>query len=158
MIYDVISQPKKENPYLSHGFTYSGHPLACAVGLKNIELMEKRKLCEHVQQMGPYFEQHLFSLQNHPLVGDARGSHYMLALELVANKHTKESFPAETAIAKQVYYECKRRGLMMRPIGSLCVFSPPLTFDKTAIDTTIAIVSESLDVVYKREKMAISEL
>lgn len=144
-MYDVISQPKKENPYLSHGFTYSGHPLACAVGLKNIELMEQDDTCGHVRTWGPYFEQALATLADHPIVGDVRGSHYMLCLELVQGKTTKTAFANEVTIAKRVYQHCKSRGLMMRPIGPLCVFSPPLTFDQAAIDKTVAIVKASLD-------------
>lgn len=143
-MHDVISQPKKENPSFSHGFTYSGHPLACAVGLKNIEILEREDYCGHVQRWGPYFEQQLGALIDSPIVGEVRGSHYMLALELVKDKTHKTGFAPEAEVAHRVYRHCKSRGLMMRPIGPLCVFSPPLTFDKAAIDQTVAIVKDSL--------------
>jgi adenosylmethionine-8-amino-7-oxononanoate aminotransferase len=68
----------------------------------------------------------------------------MMALELVKNPLTKEGFAPEVEIAKRVYQHCKDRGLMMRPIGPLCVFSPPLTFDKAAIDKMVDIVDQSL--------------
>lgn len=144
-IHDVIARPKDDNPSFSHGFTYSGHPLACAVGLKNIELLEEERWCEHVQTWGPYFETELFTLADHPLVGEARGSHYMLCLELVRDKRSKAGFDPSVEIAKRVYFHAKERGLMMRPIGPLCVFSPPLTFDQAAIDETVEIVHQSLD-------------
>ena len=144
-IYDVISRPKKENPSLTHGFTYSGHPLACAVGYKNIEILERDGFCDHVKKWGPYFEEQLKTLSNYEIVGDVRGSHYMMCLELVKNKKTKESFDFSLDVSKKVYKHCKKRGLMMRPITPLCVFSPPLTFDKEAIDETVSIVKESLE-------------
>ena len=144
-IYDVISRPKKENPSLTHGFTYSGHPLACAVGYKNIEILERDGFCDHVKKWGPYFEEQLKTLSNYEIVGDVRGSHYMMCLELVKDKKTKKSFDFSLDVSKKVYKNCKKRGLMMRPITPLCVFSPPLTFDKEAIDETVSIVKESLE-------------
>ncbi len=144
-IYEVISKPKKENPSLTHGFTYSGHPLACAVGVKNIEILERDGFCEHVQKWGPYFEEQMKTLLDYEIVGEVRGSHYMMCLELVRDKKTKESFHFDLNVSKKVYAHCKKRGLMMRPITPLCVFSPPLTFDKEAIDETVSIVRQSLE-------------
>lgn len=144
-IYEVISKPKKENPSLTHGFTYSGHPLACAVGVKNIEILERDGFCEHVQKWGPYFEEQMKTLLDYEIVGEVRGSHYMMCLELVRDKKTKESFHFNLNVSKKVYTHCKKRGLMMRPITPLCVFSPPLTFDKEAIDETVSIVRQSLE-------------
>lgn len=143
-IHDVISQPKKKNPYFSHGFTYSGHALACGVGLKNILIMEQENFCEHVQHWGPYFEQQLKQLEKFDVVGEVRGSHYMLALEYVKNKKEKSHFEEEVAIGKRIYYHCKRQGLIIRPIGPLNILSPPLTFDKAAIDETVAILDASI--------------
>lgn len=143
-IHEVISQPKADNPYFSHGFTYSGHALACGVGLKNIEILERDGFCAHVQQWGPYFKQQLKTLEELPIVGEVRGSHYMLALEYVKNKTTKVPFSDDQDIGKRVYYHCKNRGLILRPIGALNVLSPPLTYDKAAIDQTVAIVRESI--------------
>ena len=144
-IYEVISRPKKENPYFSHGFTYSGHPLCCEVGFKNIEILERDGFCNHVKKWGPYFEQQLKSLSDLEIVGDIRGSHYMLSLELVANKNTKLSFESEVGIAKRIYNHARTMGLIVRPIGSLIVLSPPLTFDKAAIDQTILIIRKSIE-------------
>ena len=144
-IYEVISRPKKENPYFSHGFTYSGHPLCCEVGLKNIEILERDGFCQHVQKWGPYFEQQLKSLSDLEIVGDVRGSHYMLSLELVTYKTTKFAFEPEVGIAKRIYHHARKMGLIVRPIGALIVLSPPLTFDKTAIDQSILILRKSIE-------------
>lgn len=144
-IYDVISQPKADNPYFSHGFTYSGHALSCQVGLKNIEIMQREGFCEHVQQWGPYFKEQLQGLSDLPIVGEVRGSHYMLCIENVANKETKAAFDPDVTIAKRIYYHAKKMGLIIRPIGSLNVLSPPLTYDKDAIDSTVSIVRQSIE-------------
>ena len=143
-IHEVISQPKADNPYFSHGFTYSGHALACGVSLKNIEIIERENLCGHVKQWGPYFYEQLKSLESLPIVGEVRGSHYMLALEYVQNKGQKTAFADEVSIGKRVYAHCKKRGLMLRPIGALNILSPPLTFDKQAIDQTVSILRASI--------------
>jgi len=143
-MHGVIAQPKAENPSFSHGFTYSGHALACATGLKNIEILERRNFCEHVQTWGPYFEQQLKSLEDLPIVGEVRGSHYMLALEYVKDKKSKASFEPKIDIGKRMYYAAKQRGLIIRPLGPLSVVSPPLTYDQDAIDETVSILRESI--------------
>ncbi|MCC5927287.1 MAG: aminotransferase [Bacteroidetes bacterium] len=144
-MYEVLRTPKKENPNFTHGFTYSGHPVACAAGVKNIEIMERMDLCGNVLRLGPYFEAQLQALSEYEIVGEVRGSHFMMCLELVRDKATKAIFGEDVDVTKRVYRHCKKRGLMMRPIGSLCVFSPPLTFDKAAIDETVTIVKDSLE-------------
>ncbi len=143
-IYAVISQPKKENPYFSHGFTYSGHALACAVGLKNIEIMEREDLCGNVRRLGPWFGEELATLTELPIVGEVRGSMYMQCVEYVADKQTKQPFADQVTIAKRIGAHCKRRGLIVRPIGSFTVLSPPLTYDQAAIDRSMAILRESI--------------
>jgi adenosylmethionine-8-amino-7-oxononanoate aminotransferase len=155
-IYEVISQAKPDNPYFSHGFTYSGHPVSCQAGLKNIEILERMDLCGHVLQWGPYFEQRLKELKDLAIVGDVRGSHFMLSLELVANRSTKDPFDAGLNIAKRVYYHARSMGLIIRPIGSLIVLSPPLTYDKAAIDTTCAVLRKSIEqTMYDLKKEAL---
>ena len=144
-IYDVISKPKPENPYFTHGFTYSGHALACGVGLKNIEIMERENFCAHVQDWGPYFKSQLQTLLDLPIVGEVRGLHFMLAIEYVTNQQTKMLFPDEVTIGKRVYKHCKDRGLILRPIGHLNILSPPLTYDKEAIDETVQILRTSIE-------------
>ena len=143
-IHEVIARPKPENPSFSHGFTYSGHTLACATGLKNIEILERENFCQHVATWGPYFKRQLKSLEDLPIVGEVRGSHYMLALEYVKDKRTKASFSPEVDIGKRIYYAAKQRGLIIRPLGPLTVLSPPLTYDSDAIDESVAILRESI--------------
>jgi len=80
-----------------------------------------------------------------PLVGDVRGSHFMLCVENVANKHTKELLPEEVGIGKRISDHCEKRGLIVRPLGHLNVISPPLTLTRDEIDELVGILKASIE-------------
>jgi adenosylmethionine-8-amino-7-oxononanoate aminotransferase len=143
-IYDVISRPDPKLENYLHGFTYSGHALCCAVALKNIEIMERDGLCEHVREVGPYFEKRLASLEELPLVGEVRGSHFMLCVESVADKQTKAKLPAEIDIGKRIADHCETRGAIVRPVEHLSIISPPLTLTPDQIDELVEILGASI--------------
>jgi adenosylmethionine-8-amino-7-oxononanoate aminotransferase len=143
-IYDVISVPQAEGAMFTHGFTYSGHPVACRAGLKNIEIMEREKICEHVREIGPYFEQQLETLSDLEIVGDVRGKHLMMCVENVANKETKELFDGAVNIGARVADQCEKRGLIVRPVGHLNVLSPPLTLTREQIDDMVTILRDGI--------------
>lgn len=143
-IYDVISVPQAEGAMFTHGFTYSGHPVSCAAGIKNIEIIEREDICGHVREVGPYLEQQLATLLDLPIVGDVRGKYFMMCVENVANKETKELLPAEVHIGNRIADHCQKRGLIVRPIAHLNVLSPPLILTKEQIDTMVAILRESI--------------
>jgi adenosylmethionine-8-amino-7-oxononanoate aminotransferase len=142
-IYDVISSDESQ-PWFNHGFTYSGHPVACAAALANIEIIERDRICEHVRELGPYFEKRLSSLESLPLVGDVRGSHFMLCVENVADKETREVLPASVNVGKRIANHCERRGLIVRPLGHLNVISPPLILTRDQIDDLVDILGASI--------------
>ncbi len=146
-VYETISQPQCDGGVLSLGYTYSGHPVACAAALKNIEIMERENLCEKVQELGPYFYEQASTLKELPIVGDVRGSHFMIGIELVANKESKEGFAADAEAAMRVFKRCMNRGVVIRPIGNLIVLSPPLTLSKKECDKIISSLYESLEEV-----------
>jgi len=144
-IYEVIRTPKDgEDNSFGHGFTYSGHPLCCAAAVKNIEIIERESICEHVREVGPYFEEQLATLLDLPLVGDVRGSHFMLCVENVANKETKELLSDEIDIGNRIADQCEARGVMVRPLGHLNVLSPPLILSRDEIDTIVSVLRESI--------------
>jgi len=143
-IYDVLSVPQAKGAMFTHGYTYSGHPVCCAAGLKNIEIMEREDLCGHVRELGPHFEQRLGELAALPLVGDVRGSHFMLCVENVVNKETKELLGPEIGIGKRIAAECQEHGVLVRPIGHLNVLSPPLTLDRAQIDHLVDVLGASI--------------
>lgn len=143
-IYDVIKKPQAKGAVFSTGFTYSGHPVACAVALKNIEIMEREKICENVLAVGPYLEQQLKTLKNLPIVGDVRGSHFMMCIESVANKETKELIPYEANVGKRIAVHCQKRGLIVRPIAHLNVLSPPLIWTRDTVDEVVSILRSAI--------------
>ncbi len=144
-IYEVISVPQAEGALFTHGFTYSGHPVCCAAALKNIEIMEREDICGHVREVGPYFEERLAGLKDLPLVGDVRGSHFMMCVENVADKESKEILDPKILIGNRIARFAQERGLIVRPIAHLNVLSPPLTMTRGQIDTTVDILAESIE-------------
>ena len=142
--YDVISVPQAEGALLTHGFTYSGHPVCCAAALKNIEIMEREDLCGHIREVGPYLEEQLAALSDLDIVGDVRGSHFMMCVENVANKETKELLADEIGVGNRIADAAEKRGVLVRPIAHLNVLSPPLTLTRPEIDTLVSTLRESI--------------
>ncbi len=143
-IWQVIAEEGKDR-YFPHGYTYSGHPVACAAALKNIEILENEKLLENVNEVGPYFEQQLKTLEDLAIVGEVRGVKFMMGVENVANKETKELFPEELDIGKRIANHAEVRGLIVRPIIHLNVMSPPLTMTKNDVDFIVRTLRESIE-------------
>ncbi|WP_231489491.1 aminotransferase [Billgrantia saliphila] len=142
-IYEVLGTPQRKGGVLSTGFTYSGHPVSCAAALKNIEIIEREGLCESVREVGPYLERKLKTLADHETVGDVRGDHFMMAIENVADKNTKELLPVEARVGDRVAAEAQKRGLIIRPVGHLNILSPPLIWDRDVVDRVVAILDEA---------------
>ena len=142
-IHQVISELGQGRCF-THGFTYSGHPVACAAALKNIEIMEREKLLSHVQDIAPYFQQQLKTLSDLPIVGDVRGVGLMACVEFVKDKTSKALFPEELDIGKWVSNQADRKGLIVRPIINLNVMSPPLIIDREQIDFIVATLRDSI--------------
>jgi putrescine---pyruvate transaminase len=129
-----------------HGYTYSGHPVACAVGLANIRLIQQLGLVERVRDdVGPYLAQHYAALADHPLVGDAQTCGLMGALLLVKDKHTLEPFPGELQIGMVCRGHCFGNGLIMRAVGDRMIIAPPLVITRTQIDEMVALIRRCLD-------------
>jgi putrescine aminotransferase len=145
-MYEVISSPDP-SCWFTNGFTYSGHPVACAAGLKNIEIMRRRNICGHVRTVGPYLEKRLHELQDLPLVGDVRGSHFMMCIEYVANKKTRELLADGLDIGKRISDHCERNGLIVRPLAHLNVMSPPLIMTEAQVDELVSSLSVGIKAV-----------
>ncbi len=128
----------------SHGFTYSGHPVACAVALANIDVMEREQLVEKTGgEIGDYFQKKLSELSDHVLIGETRGIGLLGAMEIVKNKETRERFDGNTGgICRD---HCFENGLIMRAIGDTMVLSPPLSITKPEIDELFGLAVKALD-------------
>jgi adenosylmethionine-8-amino-7-oxononanoate aminotransferase len=127
--------------WFTAGFTYSGHPVSCAAGLKNIEIMEREDLLGQAARVGSYFETRLGMLEALPLVGQVRGRKLMLCVENVADKATKRLLPDEANESKRISNAAEAMGLIVRPMGHLNVMSPPLVITEAQVD----FVAETLE-------------
>ncbi|WP_299866641.1 aminotransferase [uncultured Hoeflea sp.] len=143
-IYDVIAKPQCEGGVLSMGLTYFGHPVACAAALKNIEIMERENLFANVKAVGPYLQETAQSLLNLPIVGDVRGSHLMMGIDLVADKKMKTPLEMSEKTGSELFRKCIERGVIVRPVGDRLVISPPLIISKDQCDQIIEAISESI--------------
>ncbi|MEX0696137.1 MAG: aminotransferase [Dongiaceae bacterium] len=139
-LYDRLTGPEAKGQFFANGFTYSAHPVACAAGLKSLEIIERDDLCGHVRALGPYFQERLRGLLDLPIVGDVRGSHLMACVECVADKKTKAPMPREWDVGQRIIEQTMPRGLLVRPMGHLIVMSPPLIITKAQVDEMVDIL------------------
>ncbi|NJN18665.1 MAG: aspartate aminotransferase family protein [Oscillochloris sp.] len=142
-IRDVINTVAPEKRWM-HAFTYSGHPTSCAVALVNIAIIEQEGLVANAAAMGDHMLDGLMELDELPIVGNVRGQGMMAAVELVADKATKEPFPASANIGVRVAKELTARGLFTRILGDTILLAPPLVCDAATIDRIVTIVGESI--------------
>ena len=133
----LLNDIKKESALFFHGYTYSGHPACCAAGLKNIEIIKRDKILEHVQEIEPYFHNKLQKLYELPIVGDVRGKGLMAGIECVINQDSKEALILDKAIGSRIDEESIKLGLIIRPLYHICVLSPALIITKSQIDDLV---------------------
>jgi len=145
-IADAIDQGRGEGTWM-HAFTYSGHPVGCAVALKNLEIIETEELVDRAAVMGNHLLHQAKSLESHPHVGEVRGLGLMAAVELVADKTTKAEFPKEEQIGIRVHQETQKRGMFTRLRTDVYNLAPPFIVTKSQIDSMIHILADSIEVV-----------
>ncbi len=141
-IYDVLSSPGAK---FLHGMTYSSHPAACAAALANIAILENEDICGRVQRLGPRFEATLKALEELDIVGEVRGSHFMMGIEFVKDKATKDLYDEQLDVRGRVSKHAQACGLIVRPLGHMTVLSPPLILKEDQIDTIGATLRESIE-------------
>lgn len=132
--------------WFTSGFTYAGHPVACAAALKNIEIMEREDLLGNATRIGALFEARMKALEELPLIGQVRGKKLMVCVESVADKATKALLPDEADVGKRISDACETMGLMVRPIGHLNVMSPPLVITADDVD----FIGDTLETAIRR--------
>jgi len=141
---DAIATANEE---MVHGYTYSGHPVACAVALKNLEIMERDAIPARVgNDIGPYLQDSLrTAFADHPLVGEVRGVGLLAAIELVDDKAERRFFPEIGTVGAICRNHCFDQGLVMRAIRDTMVCSPPLTITRPEIDELVRLAKLCLD-------------
>jgi putrescine aminotransferase len=129
-----------------HGFTYSGHPVAAAVALANLDLIERENMIETVRDdTGPYLASALASLADHRLVGEVRTFGLLAAIELVKSKDGPVMFEDTGTVGGMCRDHAIQRGLMMRAVRDAMILSPALSYTRADIDETVAIARKALD-------------
>ena len=130
----------------NHGYTYSGHPVACAVALANIRVLQNDHIVETVRdQTGPYLAQHFAALTDHPLVGEVQTCGLMGAVQLVKDKATGALFDETLDLGMVCRGHCFGNGLIMRAVGDRMIVAPPLVITRAQIDEMMALIRRCLD-------------
>lgn len=144
----IFDSLKEKGGEFYHGFTYSGHPVAAAVALANLQIIEQDGLLARVRdETGPYFKTALSPLADHPLVGEVRTYGLLACVELVADKNGPVLFDNTGHTAEMVRDRAIASGLMVRAVRDGMILSPPLTFQKSDIDEVVTKLTSALDEV-----------
>ncbi|MGY4829247.1 aspartate aminotransferase family protein [Sphaerotilaceae bacterium SBD11-9] len=130
----------------AHGYTYSGHPVACAVAVANIKLIQRERLVERVRdELGPHLAKHFAALAEHPLIGEAQTCGLMGALQIVKDKATGQTFDSQLEVGMLCRAHCFGNGLIMRAVGDRMIIAPPLVMTLAQIDEMAALIRKCLD-------------
>ena len=139
----------------NHGYTYSGHPVACAVALANLQIMERENLPERVRtDLGPYLASKYAALNAHPLVAHAESCGFVAGLVLVKDKRTGERFDPDLSVGMLCRKHCFANGLVMRAVGDRMIIAPPLVMTHAQIDEMVALILLCLDLTWQELKTA----
>jgi putrescine aminotransferase len=138
-----------------HGFTYSGHPVACAVALANLDVIERDGLVEASSRQGEKLRAALRErLGDHPLVGEIRGVGLVGAIELTADKRTQAFFPEEADVGMRCRNHCFRNDFIMRAVRDTMIFAPPFIIDDEQIEEFVSRAAHAIDLTYAEVKDA----
>ncbi len=141
-----VSSTLRKGGVLQHGFTYSGHPVAAAVALANLAVIDKENLVERTRSVtGPHFQQRLRELEALPIVGEVRGVGLIAAIELVRDPATQERFLPAGHAAKRGFALCLEEGLIARSIREALALCPPLSISTEEIDELVARLRRALE-------------
>ncbi len=145
-VYQAMLDESRKIGTFGHGYTYSGHPLSTAIGLKTLEIYERDNIVGQVQSVAPIFQSRLNALSSHPLVGEARGIGLIGAVELVADKASRTPFDPKQGAAAHASHMCQEEGLITRAIfGDALAFCPPLIITEQQIHEMFDALERGLE-------------
>ncbi|MGN6766149.1 MAG: aminotransferase [Rhizobiaceae bacterium] len=144
-IYDAYVDQTSKIGTFGHGFTYGGHPLGCALGVKAIEIYQKRDIIGHVRSLTPLFAKRMKELGEHPLVGEARYCGLVGGVELVADKKTKRSFDPTQGVGAQMAKFAEGHGAILRAMGDTIGFCPPMIITEAELNELFDRAEKALD-------------
>lgn len=133
-VYQAYEDHSRQIGSFGHGYTYGGHPLGCALGVKAIEIYQKRDIVGAVRKLAPVFEQRMVALRDHPLVGETRFCGLMGGVELVADKKTKRSFDPKQGVGPGLAKFAQDEGAIIRAMGDTIGFCPPMVITEAELN------------------------
>jgi len=134
-----------KNAVYSNGYTYSGHPVACAAALKNLDILEEEQLLGHVRAVAPYFQKRLAELSDLPIVGEVRGMGLMACVDCVADRESHNPLTLDREVGNRIDAHCQELGLLVRPLYNMCVMSPPLIVNEGDIDRIVELLRRGIE-------------
>ncbi len=144
-MYDPFVEASNRAGLFGHGFTYSGHPVCAAVGLRNLELMEERDIFAHAARVGTVFQERLQQLDEHPLVGNVRGAGLIGAAELMADKESRTPFHPSNGVGAYCNERCEAHGLILRNLTDTMAICPPLVITEDQVGEVFDKLERALD-------------
>jgi adenosylmethionine-8-amino-7-oxononanoate aminotransferase len=144
-VLDRVSGPDNKGAVYSNGYTFSGHPVACAAALANIEVIEREGLLERVRTISPYFLSRLKELEDLAIVGEVRGQGLVACIDCVADKESRNPLMLDYEVGNRIDRHCQALGLIVRPMINMCVMSPPLVITEPQIDRMVEILREGIE-------------
>ena len=144
-IYDVLVDQSRKIGTFGHGNTYAGHPVGCAVAVKTLEIYQREKIVEHVEKVSPTFLRRLNKLNEHPLVGEAKGVGLIGGAELVKDKQTKAAFETKKGVGAKAVAYALEEGFITRAMGDRLAFCPPLVINEAEIEEMFNRCERALD-------------
>jgi adenosylmethionine-8-amino-7-oxononanoate aminotransferase len=145
---EALTKASEEAEEFPHGFTAGGNPLGSAVALKSLQVIEDEGLLENVNKVSPRFLERLNKLGEHKYAGEARGVGLMGAVEMVADKITKEPLPSDLQISERIANKALEKGLICRPLGQAIVLGPPFIITEKDVDDIFDILEETVNEVF----------
>jgi putrescine aminotransferase len=146
---EIVAALMAHDDDFHHGYTFSGHPVACAVALKNLEIMEEERLVPRVKEFGgPALAKMLAKFRDHTLVGEVRSIGLLGAIELVADKRTRRRFDNPGRVGLICRDHFFREGFIMRAVFDTMVMAPPLIWTQAQFDEAEAVIRRVLDLTF----------
>ena len=139
-IYDAFYADYREGKAFMHSHTYSGNPLGCSAALAVLKVLDEEQIIPRAQEKAPVFRRMIAdALGDHPHVGEIRSLGLVNAIELVEDRETKKSFPSGRRLGYQIYKEALKQGLLLRPLGDVLYFNPPLVISLEEMQEAVNI-------------------
>lgn len=149
-IYDAFYDDYNKGKQFMHSHTYAGNPIGCATALAVLKIMKEEKILEHAAEKATYFHNALMdTFGSHKNIGEIRHIGLINAMELVTDKDKKIGFDGDLRIGYEIYKKALTHGLLLRPLGNVIYFNPPLNIENKDLDKAIALAKQSMDEVLK---------